>query len=318
MNRILTLYSRLFVLWVVLFGILAYGCPQPFVRVTPITPWFFALTMFGIGALLQPSDFSNILRRPWLVVLGTAAQFTIMPFGGFLLARAFRLPPDLALGLILTGAAPGAMASNVMSYLAKADTAYAVSLTVASTLLCPVMTPGLTKVLAGAYMEVDFWAMFRSIVIQVIVPLFVGLGVRYYFHAFMLRIEKVFPAISVTFIVFICAGVIASNQQYLAKELTGVVVVVCCCLNIGGMLGGYGVGLLFRLDVPKRRTLAIEIGMQNAGLGTALAVQHFGASAAVPCAIFVFVCIFTASAMARIWNRKAPPPGETVPAWPCA
>ncbi len=313
MNRILTLYSRLFVLWVVLSAILAYAWPQPFVKAAPLTPWFFALTMFGIGALLQPSDFSGILRRPWLVLIGTVAQFTIMPLGGFLLAKAFRLPPELALGLILTGAAPGAMASNVMSYLAKADTAYAVSLTVASTLLCPVMTPGLTKALAGAYMDVDFWAMFRSIVIQVIVPLFVGVGVRYYFHAFMRRVEKVFPAISVTFIVFICAGVIASNHDYL-RMLTGRVLVVCLCLNIGGMLGGYGTGVLFRLDIPKRRTLAIEIGMQNAGLGTTLAVLHFGAKAAVPCVIFVFVCILSASAMARIWNRKAPPPGEMVPA----
>lgn len=303
MNRILTLYARLFVLWVILFGILAYLCPGPFARLEPGMPWFFALTMFGIGALLETRDFENIIRRPWLVLLGTAAQFTIMPLGGFALARLFRLPPELAVGLILTGAAPGAMASNVMSYLAKADTAYAVSLTTVTTLICPVLTPALTMWLAHAYMPIPFWPMFLTVIKTVILPLFVGLAMRFWFRDAMQRIEKVFPAISVTFVVFICSLVIALNHEYLAM-LTGVILAVSLLLNIGGMLGGYGVGTLFRLDIPKRRTLALEVGMQNAGLGSTLALQHLGAKAAVPCAIFVFVCIFTASVMARIWSRK--------------
>jgi BASS family bile acid:Na+ symporter len=226
-----------------------------------------------------------------------------MPFGGYALAKLFHLPPELAVGLILTGAAPGAMASNVMSYLAKADTAYAVSLTTVTTLICPVLTPALTMWLAHAYMPIPFWPMFLTVVETVILPLFVGLAVRYWFRDAMRRIEKIFPAISVTFVVFICSLVIALNREYLAM-LTGLILVVALLLNIGGMLGGYGVGTLFRLDIPKRRTLALEIGMQNAGLGSTLALTHLGPKAAVPCAIFVFVCILTASVMARRWSRR--------------
>jgi len=119
----------------------------------------------------------------------------------------------------------------------------------------------------------------------------------------MQRIEKVFPAISVTFIIFICSLVIALNHEYLSL-LTRIILVVVVCLNVGGMLAGYGVGALFRLEEPKRRTLAIEIGMQNAGLGSTLALQHFGPRTAAPAAVFVFVCILTASIVARIWNHR--------------
>ena len=292
-------------MWVVAFGVVAYVSPGPFVALKSYMNWFFALTMFGIGAVLEVADFKRIAQRPTIVLIGSAAQFSIMPLGAFLLAKLFRLPPEIAVGLILTGSAPGAMASNVMSYIAKADTAYSVSLTTVSTLLCPLLTPGLTFVLARSRLEIPFLDMVGDVVIMVVGPLFIGFGVR---HCLKEKIEKilpVFPAISVTFIIFICSLVIALNKDRLA-EVTGIILAAGVILNVYGMLAGYGVGSAFRMDLPRRRTLALEIGMQNAGLGTVLALEHFGEEAAMPAAIFVFICIITASAMAAVWQKTAP------------
>ncbi len=305
LKKVLVFYTKYFAVWVIAFGVVAYFVPKPFVALRDYMDWFFALTMFGIGAVLQIKDFKRIAQRPIIVLIGSAAQFSIMPLGAFALAKLFGLPPEIAVGLILTGSAPGAMASNVMSYIAKADTAYSVSLTTVSTLLCPLLTPGLTFILAGSVLKVPFWEMMLSVIKMVIVPLFVGFGVRHYFKDKIEKVLPVFPAISVTFIIFICSLVIALNKDRLA-HVTGLVLATAVILNIYGMLGGYGVGSAFRMEVQRRRTLAIEIGMQNAGLGTVLALKHLGEKAAIPAAIFVFICIITASIMAAVWQKTTP------------
>jgi BASS family bile acid:Na+ symporter len=309
MKKALEFYTRTFAMWVVLFGILAYIWPQPVVKLKSYNMYFFALTMFGIGVALKPEDFKRILERPVIVLIGSCAQFTIMPLGAFILAKVFDLPPEIAVGLILTGSAPGAMASNVMSYVAKADAAYSVSLTTVSTLLCPLLTPGLTKLLAGSILPIHFWPMFLNVIWMVILPLFAGFAVRYFLQRPVEKILPVFPALSVTFIIFICSLVIALNRDHLA-QVTGIILVSAVILNIYGMTTGYGVGKIFNMAVKRRRTLAIEIGMQNAGLGTALALEHIGEQAAIPAAIFVFVCIITASGLSAVWQHTAPPSPE--------
>jgi BASS family bile acid:Na+ symporter len=324
LNKILGFYTKYFAIWVVICGVIAYFWPGIFTAIEAKTTWFFAvtierflpeafrlgkgrdwffaLTMFGIGAILKIDDFKQIVRRPVIVLIGSSAQFIIMPFGAYALSRFFHLQPQIATGLILTGSAPGAMASNVMSYIAKADTAYSVSLTTVSTLLCPLLTPGLTLLLAGSILEVPFWNMLIHVCLTVVIPLFIGFGVRHFFRKQIESILPVFPAISVTFIIFICSFVIAVNKENLV-EVTGIVLLSGIILNIYGMLGGFGVASLFRMNIQRRRTLTIEIGMQNAGLGTILALEHFGKEAAIPAAIFVFICIITASAMAAVWQR---------------
>jgi BASS family bile acid:Na+ symporter len=303
LTKILKFYTKYFSVWVILFALAAYLYPAPFAAMKGYTNWFFALTMFGIGAVLSPEDFKRVLIRPLIVLIGSGAQFTIMPLGAFVVAKIFDLPDELTVGLILTGSAPGAMASNVMSYLAKADPAYSVSLTTVSTLLCPLLTPGLTFLLAGSALDVSFWAMVLSVVQMVIIPLFIGFIVRRILKEKINKLLEIFPAISVTFIIFICALVIAINKEYL-KEVTGVILAVVIILNLWGTLAGYSVGKLFRMEIPRRRSLAIEIGMQNAGLGTVLALEHVGPRAAVPAAVFVFVCIMTASVLSEIWGRQ--------------
>lgn len=302
-----------FPLWVILFGLLAYRFPGPVLTLRPHLDHFFALTMFGIGAALRPADFVNIARSPGAVAVGSAAQFTIMPLSAWAISRLLGLPDELAAGLILTGAAPGAMASNVVSFLAKADAAYSVSLTTVSTLLCPVLTPLLVLKLAGARMDVEFWQMFVKMLMTVIAPLLAGFGLRALFPGRVERAQAVFPALSALFIVFICSLVIAMNREALAQT-TLLVLGVCLALNLSGMTLGYGVGRVFRMDAPRRRTLSIEVGMQNAGLGVVLAIQFFGEKAALPCAAFVFICILTGSVAASWWGRHpVPVPGDPAP-----
>jgi len=299
----LSFYTKHFAVWVIIFGVLAYLFPQPFAILKPGYDWFFALTMFGIGAVLNIEDFRRIAAKPTIVLIGSVAQFTIMPLGAFAITNVFNLPPEVAVGLILTGSAPGAMASNVMSYIAKADTAYSVSLTTVSTMFAPVLTPGLTFILARSRLEVPFWSMVLYVTLTVVVPLFIGFGVRHFFKEKIEKVLAVFPAISVTFIIFICSLVIALNKDRLG-QITGLILTAAVILNIYGMLAGYGVGTAFRMGLARRRTLSIEIGMQNAGLGMALALKHFGEEAAMPAAAFVFICIITASVMARFWQSK--------------
>jgi len=298
----LTLYTKYFGVWVVVFGVVAYYIPAPFVALKGCNKVFFAMTMFGIGAVLSIDDFKHILRNPAIILIGSVAQFTLMPLGAYVVARLFDLPPAITAGLVLTGAAPGAMASNVMSYIAKADTAYSVSLTTVSTLLCPLLTPGLTYLLANSKVPVPFLDMLIDVVQMITLPLFAGFAIRHYFKKQIERILPVFPAISVTFIIFICSLVIALNRDRLLQATVPILAAVII-LNLWGMSSGYSVGSIFRMNTARKRTLAIEIGMQNAGLGTTLALQHFGPQSAIPAAFFVFICIITTSIAIAFWQK---------------
>jgi BASS family bile acid:Na+ symporter len=228
-----------------------------------------------------------------------------MPLIAWAIATGLDLDPQIRVGLVLTASAPGAMSSSVVSYIAKADLAYSVSLTTVSTLLAPLATPGLTYLLAGSGLDVPFAKMLKDVVYLVILPLFVGFAVRYCFRSKVQKIEPVFPAISVTFIVLICSRVIAMNRSYLA-DMSGMLVSTGLLMNVLGMAGGYLIAWVSRMDVRQRRSLAIEGGMQNAGLGTVLASRHFSDKAAMPSAAFVFIYIITASLMAAYWQRHLP------------
>lgn len=303
MSRALEAFNRLFVVWVIVGALAGYLLPAPFVAARDYMDYFFAVTMFGIGMVLEPADFVRIFRDLRAVAIGTTAQFTIMPLGAFAVAMLLPFDSDLRVGIILTGAAPGAMASNLLSYLAGADAAYSVSLTTASTLLAPVLTPLLTLWLAGSVLEVSFLEMFSSVVRMVLVPLLAGLSLKAMLGKSAQALLPLFPAISTTFIACICAVVIALNQRHLAN-VDAWILVAAVVLNLGGLTLGYLVGAAFSFDLQKKRALAIEIGMQNAGLGSVLALKHFNERTALPAVVFIFVCIFTASLLVPLWKGR--------------
>ncbi len=301
MNKALKFYNNNLSLWVVLFATLAYLFPITFTWVKPFISIFFATTMFGIGLVITQEDYRNIVRSPGAILFGNLCQFTIMPLLALLSAKVFDLPETIAVGLILTGSAPGAMTSNVISYLSDGDTAYSVSLTALASLICPILTPLLTLFLAGKMLPIPFWPMFFTIIYTVVVPLVVGLGIRKNFPGFIERISDAPATISVTAIVFICSFVVAINKENLGKA-TLIIFVAVIVLNIAGMILGYLAGKTARFNFKRKKTLSIEIGMQNAGLGVVLALEHFSKDVAIPAAIFTIWCIISASVLINFWR----------------
>jgi BASS family bile acid:Na+ symporter len=303
LNKLAGWFTRLLVVWVLMAVAVGYVYPEYLIVFKPYTDWLFALTMFGIGAVLTIEDFEPVFKKPQMVLLGTLAQFAIMPLLGFLIAGLLRLPPELALGVILVGAMPGAMASNVISYLAEADVAYSVALTSTSTFLAPVLTPTFTYIFAHSIIQIKFWQMFFSIIKMVIVPLIFGIAVKHYFKSKIEGFVKLFPALSTLFIAFICGLVVALNKNYLAG-ITLLIFWAVFLHNFGGLVFGYLAGSVYRFDIRRKRTLSIEVGMQNAGLGAVLALKHFSYQSALPNALFATWCIITASILAEIWSRR--------------
>ncbi|MCM8779726.1 MAG: bile acid:sodium symporter family protein [Candidatus Omnitrophica bacterium] len=302
LNNLLDRFARLLVFWVALAAAAGYLWPGILTPLKPYTDCLFAFTMLGIGCLLTTKDFVPIFKQPKLVLLGTLAQFSIMPALAYAIIKLLGLPAAIAVGLILAAAVPDAMAAGVMSYLADADVALSVALTTATTLVSPVVTPALTCFLGRQYIPIQFWPMFKSIILMVIVPLLVGLWIQHKFHAFTSRIKLVFPALSTLFIAFICGLVVALNKEALGK-VTGIVFIAVILLNVLGLILGYLAGRGFGFNLPQRRTLAINVGMQNAGMGAVLAIKHISSEAAIPNALFATWCIISAAIMAGIWSR---------------
>jgi len=300
--KLLGKFSKLLVLWVVLAAVVGFVFPQVLIPLKPFTDWLFGFTMFGIGCLLTLNDFRPILERPKLIFLGTIAQFVIMPVLAFCIIKTLGLAPALAVGLILAAAVPDAMAAGVMSYLAEADVAFSVSLTTATTLISPVVTPALTYFLGKQYIQIQFWPMMQSIILMVIFPLILGLWFQHKFHKFASKIKPVFPALSTLFIAFICGLVVALNKDALGK-VTWLIFVAVIALNVLGLIFGYLAGKGFKFNLQQRRTLAINVGMQNAGMGAVLAIKHISAEAAIPNALFATWCIISAAFLAAVWSR---------------
>lgn len=272
-------------------------------------PWvntLLGIIMFGMGLSLTVADFKLVLARPIPILLGVIAQYGIMPIVGFLVAWALRLPPDLAAGVILVGCAPGGTASNVVSYLAKADTALSVAMTTCSTLLAPVLTPLLTLWLAGRYMPVDGGAMAISILQIVLVPVLAGLLIRLFLPRIVDRILPVLPWISVVAISMVVAAVVGGSASKVAAA--GAIVFLAVVVHNGlGYALGYAFGRVTRLPVRSSRTVAIEVGMQNSGLAAGLAAQYFNPTAALPGAVFSIWHNLSGAILASIFRRTAKP-----------
>lgn len=302
-NKVCDWFTSLMMLWVLLLCGVGFMWPGALTWMKPYLDYFFMFTMLGIGFVLNPEDFTPVFRKPLNVLLGSIAQFAIMPFLGWAIAKALNLPAPLALGLIMAGSAPGAMASNVISYLAKADVAYSIAVTTTTTFLAPVMTPALVLFYGSIYIKMDFWPMFRSILIMVIIPLIIGFIIKRFAKKQIEKIAPLFPAISTLFIAFIIGLVLALNKKYL-MEVNLVIFAAVALHNFFGLALGYLAAVLYRFNEKMRRTLSFEVGMQNAGLGAVLALKHLSAEAALPNALFAVWCVITASILANIWSKR--------------
>ena len=288
-------------IFIILTAVVTFFYPQLFEWVKGDTQTIIlGIIMLTMGLTLTPDDFRLLAKRPLDILIGAVAQFTIMPLVAFTLTWLFSQVPAfapystaMAIGIILVGCCPGGVSSNIMSFLCKGDVAYSVGMTCASTLLAPVLTPLLVLWLAGERVDVDAIGMFRQILIVTIIPIAIGfflnvwLGEKKVFR----KIQGCMPGVSVISLACIVGGVITTVHDPLVENgllLFMLTFGMVFCHNTIGYVLGYSVGRLCNFSVAKKRTLSIEVGMQNAGLGTNLAMTFFVATnpmAVVPCAI---------------------------------
>ncbi len=204
--------GKTFAIWVLVFAGLSFWAPTAFTWIGAYIPWLLGIIMFGMGATLTLGDFKEVARHPIAVVVGVVAQFVIMPLVAFVLAKVFQLPPEIAVGVILVGACPGGTSSNVMTYLAKGNTALSVACTSISTLLAPVLTPAIFYILASQWLEVSASAMFISVLKIVLFPIFLGLIVRALWQSKVEQAAQIMPLVSVIAIVMIVTAVVAGSK----------------------------------------------------------------------------------------------------------
>jgi BASS family bile acid:Na+ symporter len=308
LNRMISLATNLFPVWVVLGGVLALFQPGWFAWLNgDFITWGLAVIMLGMGITLSVEDFKAVLKMPRAVAAGFVAQYLIMPFLGWSIAHLLQLDASLAVGLILVACCPGGTASNVVTYIARANVALSVLMTMCSTFGAIVMTPLLTKWLAGTYVPVPAWGLFLSTIKVVLAPLIIGLALNHFASRFVKTILPIAPLVSVITIALICASIIGSSAEPLKKS-GGKLLLAVFLLHAGGFGLGYLFARLLRYSQINCRTISIEVGMQNSGLGASLAKQHFASMplAPLPCAISATFHSVIGSFLAGIWRLRMP------------
>lgn len=281
--------SKTFAIWVVVFAFIAAQFPETFKQFVPWIPYLLGIVMLGMGLTLTFKDFAEVTKNPKSVIIGVIAQFVVMPSVAYGLAKVFNLPPDLAIGVILVGCCPGGTSSNVMTYLARGNTALSVACTTISTLLAPVLTPAIFYLFASQWLEINATAMFISVLQMVLLPIFVGVVIRTIFKQKVEQFSQTMPLISVIAIVLIVTAVVSVSRDRIIES--GLLIFAVVALHNGlGYLIGYLASRLLKLPMTDSKAVAIEVGMQNSGLGAALAALHFKANPviAVPSAVFSF------------------------------
>ena len=294
-----------FPVWSILVGVSALYEPALFL-------WYGAdaislglgFIMLGMGITLKPQDFCDVWKEPGVIAMGVGLQFLIMPAWSACLAWVLKLPTEMAVGLILVSCCPGGTASNVVVFLAKARVALSVSLTLCSTLAAVLLTPWLTYLYAGHYTPVDPWSLLQSILLIVLAPLAIGVGWNRLFPKSAIKAAQFSPLISVLFILLIVGFVLAAKRD-LIFDHGWILLAATSLLHLGGFFGGYVGAHWLHRDRLDKQTLSIEVGMQNSGLGTALATKHFSSMPMVPapCALSAILHCLIGSLLASRWSR---------------
>lgn len=301
--------ERFLLLWLVLlsalalaWGRLAPSVPDPFLATKPVLNYAIAVTMFAVGALLPRDEVRQVVRR-WPAVLGgTTMQYASMPLLAYSLGRLFRLDDNAMIGIVMAGCVPGAMASNVLTMIARGNTSYSVSLTTLATLVSPVVVPTLLWLALAQRVAFPVLQTAWQLCWMVVLPVLGGHALARTRPAVERIARRWGPPVANLTILWIIAVVVASNRDNL-QQLSPALLLALLGLNVGGYAAGLAGGWAMRLDSPMRRALTLEIGMQNAGLGTVLVFTLFPGNhaAAVPTALYTFGCMFTGTLLARVW-----------------
>lgn len=303
LRRLSVALTRFMGLIIIAFSALALWQPWIFSWVAPHISAMLGVIMLGMGMTLHWQDFSHVLRHPRDLGLGLVVQFGCMPLLAFALCHVFALPPELAMGIILVGTAPGGTASNVLTFIARGDVAFSVAMTAAATLVSLLLTPPLTWLLGGVWVPVDMGGLFWSIVKIVLVPVLLGLLLHHFQRGLVDRLMPFLPLTSALVITLVIAGIIAVNAQNILSAGPAIFAAVIAH-NLLGLAVGWFAACRLRFAPPRRRALAIEIGTQNSGLATALALAHFTPAAAIAGALFSVWQNISGALLSNFWATR--------------
>ena len=283
--------------------------PQHFVdvngfKLTTLIPPLLQVIMFGMGTSMSLHDFAGVFKNPKGVFIGVTSHFIIMPLIGFALANVSGFKPEIAAGMILVGCSPNGMASNVVSYLAKANLALSITITAVSTLLSPLLTPLLMKLLAGSFIQIHVLDMMWDITKMVMLPISAGLIFNKFLSGKIKWLDDAMPLVSMAGIAVIILIISTAGRNSLLS-IGPLLMLLVLIHNLSGYLLGYWSGRLFKMPERDCRTMAIEVGMQNAGMASGLA-KGMGKIATVGLAPAIFgpVMNVTGSLLASWWHRK--------------
>lgn len=300
----LTQLTNLFPFWVLSGALLALWQPAWFTWFSgPLITWGLGMIMLGMGLTLTLEDFKRVFKIPGKILSGAILQYTLMPVLGWGLAELFRLPAPLAAGLILVSCCPGGTASNVVAYLAKADVPLSVSMTTLTTLLAVVMTPALTAWLVGSRVEVSFWGLLLNTLQVVILPVAAGVLLNRFLPSVTKLVLPAAPLVAVIFITLICSSIVGMGREHILESGLSLLGAVAA-LHAAGFASGYAAAWAMTRCPLTARTISIEVGMQNSGLGVVLARNNFASPlTAIPCAISSVFHSLIGSFLAAIWRR---------------
>ena len=261
------------------------------------------IVMFAMGMTLSIRDFRLVFRQPGLVISGLCLQYILMPFIAWLIASLFSLPLPVTLGLILIGSCPGGTASNVICYLARGNVALSITLTSISTCLAVLMTPLLTYIYVDKSIDVPVVMMMKSLLLIILLPVTLGILINHVFHTRLKPVKPFLPVLSMLCVILIIGVIVARNQAYI-PQLSLLVALAVVMHNVMGLLSGYWFARLLTKDIQSAKTIAIEVGMQNSGLGIVLANQYFSAAAALPGVLFSIWHNISGAMLAGHWSKK--------------
>jgi len=295
--------TNLFPVWAVLLSILAFFQPELFTSLKSAIVPLLILIMLSMGLTLKASDFANVLSSSKAVVTGVILQFSVMPLVALGIATLLNFDPDLTLGLVLVGCVAGGTSSNVMCFLAKGDVALSITMTAISTFLGVIFTPLLVELLAGKAVDIPVYGMIMSLVKIVLIPVLAGVILNSLFNKKIEKIGVALPVISMAAIVLIIAIVVALNADKLL-EIGPMVALAVALHNSIGLLSGYFISKKLGFEESVCRTIAFEVGLQNSGLATALAMKFFAPASAIAGTIFSIWHNISGSLLAGYWSKK--------------
>lgn len=304
-----TLKQMSFTLWV--FAAVALGMyyPQYFQKIgdfkfTSLIVPLIQLIMFSMGTEMSLKDFEGVIKMPKAVIIGLISHFTIMPLVAVVLAKSFGFPPEIAAGVILIGSVPSGVTSNVLAFIAKANMPLSVTIAAISTLAAPIMTPFLMKMLAGQYVEIDFVKMMLHVVEIILVPIALGLIINKLIRNGVKWLQTIMPIISMTGVLMMLIVIVSSGRDSLLA--IGPLLFLSSMIHHSiGYLLGYWSGRLMGLDERSCRTISLEVGMQNGGLASGIALQMGKiATVGLASAISVPWMTISGSLLANWWRNK--------------